>query len=296
MAATGTVEKEKIAGFVDSGYNRKNQERIAREEAELEELIRLQRGDAPKEEDEPKAQEPVKEPEDENLSGEEKSFKKRYGDLRRHMSEKEKEWQKKFEQLEARLNNTSAIVPPSSDEDLEAWIAKYPDVASVVKALADKAANERFKGADEELEELKSMRIEAKKEKAEAQIRKKHSDFDEIKVADEFHDWAEEQPKWIQDAIYENLEDPLALIRAIDLYKADKGLTTSAKKQKEKEAAGSIINKSSRVVVESDEGSFTFSESQVNKMSDKEYEKNEDKIVEAMRSGKFLYDMSGGAR
>lgn len=296
MAATGTVEKEKIASFVDSGYNRKNQERIAREEAELEELIRLQRGDAPKEEDEPKAQEPAKEPEDENLSGEEKSFKKRYGDLRRHMSEKEKEWQKKFEQLEARLNNTSAIVPPSSDEDLEAWIAKYPDVASVVKALADKAANERFKGADEELEELKSMRIEAKKEKAEAQIRKKHSDFDEIKVADEFHDWAEEQPKWIQDAIYENLEDPLALIRAIDLYKADKGLTTSAKKQKEKEAAGSIINKSSRVVVESDEGSFTFSESQVNKMSDKEYEKNEDKIMEAMRSGKFLYDMSGGAR
>lgn len=296
MAATGTVEKEKIAGFVDSGYNRKNQERIAREEAELEELIRLQRGDAPKEEDEPKAQETAKEPEDENLSGEEKSFKKRYGDLRRHMSEKEKEWQKKFEQLEARLNNTSAIVPPSSDEDLEAWVAKYPDVASVVKALADKAANERFKGADEELEELKSMRIEAKKEKAEAQIRKKHSDFDEIKVADEFHDWAEEQPKWIQDAIYENLEDPLALIRAIDLYKADKGLTTSAKKQKEKEAAGSIINKSSRVVVESDEGSFTFSESQVNKMSDKEYEKNEDKIMEAMRSGKFLYDMSGGAR
>lgn len=296
MAATGTVEKEKIAGFVDSGYNRKNQERIAREEAELEELIRLQRGDAPKEEDEPKAQETAKEPEDENLSGEEKYFKKRYGDLRRHMSEKEKEWQKKFEQLEARLNNTSAIVPPSSDEDLEAWVAKYPDVASVVKALADKAANERFKGADEELEELKSMRIEAKKEKAEAQIRKKHSDFDEIKVADEFHDWAEEQPKWIQDAIYENLEDPLALIRAIDLYKADKGLTTSAKKQKEKEAAGSIINKSSRVVVESDEGSFTFSESQVNKMSDKEYEKNEDKIMEAMRSGKFLYDMSGGAR
>lgn len=195
MAATGTVEREKIAGFVDSGYNRKNQERIAREEAELEELIRLQRGDAPKEEDEPKAQETAKEPEDENLSGEEKSFKKRYGDLRRHMSEKEKEWQKKFEQLEARLNNTSAIVPPSSDEDLEAWVAKYPDVASVVKALADKAANERFKGADEELEELKSMRIEAKKEKAEAQIRKKHSDFDEIKVADEFHDWAEEQPK-----------------------------------------------------------------------------------------------------
>lgn len=294
MAATGTVEKEKVAGFVDVGYNRKNQERIKREEAELEELIRLQQGGEPKDEEEPK--DPPKEPEDDSLSGEEKSFKKRYGDLRRHMSEKEKEWQKKFEQLEARLNNTSSIVAPSSDEDLEAWIAKYPDVASIVQTMAEKVANERFKGADQEIEELRTMRIEAKKEKAEAEIRKKHSDFDEIKVADEFHDWAEEQPAWIQDAIYENLDDPRALIRAIDLYKADKGLTVKDKKQKEKEAAGSIINKSSRVTVESDDGGFAFSESQVNRMSDKEYEKNEEKILEAMRTGKFKYDMSGGAR
>ena len=31
-------------------------------------------------------------------------------------------------------------------------------------------------------------------------------------------------------------------------------------------------------------------------MSDKEYEKNEDAIMEAMRSGSFEYDVSGAAR
>ena len=31
-----------------------------------------------------------------------------------------------------------------------------------------------------------------------------HPDFDEIRDGDEFHEWAEDQPKWVQDALYEN--------------------------------------------------------------------------------------------
>jgi len=37
-------------------------------------------------------------------------------------------------------------------------------------------------------------------------------------------------------------------------------------------------------------------ESQVQKMSPQEYEKRSDEIMEAIRSGKFIYDMSGSAR
>ena len=37
-------------------------------------------------------------------------------------------------------------------------------------------------------------------------------------------------------------------------------------------------------------------ESDVNKMSAQEYEKNADMIMEAIRSGKFIYDLSGNAR
>ena len=39
-----------------------------------------------------------------------------------------------------------------------------------------------------------------------------------------------------------------------------------------------------------------FSESQVAKMSDKEYDANEAAILESMKTGEFIYDVSGGAR
>ena len=39
-----------------------------------------------------------------------------------------------------------------------------------------------------------------------------------------------------------------------------------------------------------------FSESQVERMSTAEFAKHEEAIMEAMSSGKFLYDVSGAAR
>ena len=37
-------------------------------------------------------------------------------------------------------------------------------------------------------------------------------------------------------------------------------------------------------------------ESQVQKMSSQEYEKRADEVMEAIRTGKFVYDVSGSAR
>jgi hypothetical protein len=39
-----------------------------------------------------------------------------------------------------------------------------------------------------------------------------------------------------------------------------------------------------------------MSESRVNKMTSKEYEKQQDEIMEAIRKGEFIYDISGSAR
>ena len=46
----------------------------------------------------------------------------------------------------------------------------------------------------------------------------------------------------------------------------------------------------------SDVCSSDLKESDVQKMSAQEYEKNSDEIMEAIRSGKFVYDVSGSAR
>ena len=80
--------------FVDPTYsNRRGKQRIEESERELEELMK---GRIPEEEEEEPKAAPVAPKEDEPTDPEEKSFKKRYGDLRRHMSEKEKEWEEKF--------------------------------------------------------------------------------------------------------------------------------------------------------------------------------------------------------
>ena len=300
MPELAEVETPKTAGFVDRGYNHeKKRMRIEEEEKEIARLEAAQRGesteeDGPQEEEATETQEANSEVEEATLSPEEKSFKKRYGDLRRHMQEKEKEWNEKFEAFEKRMKK-EAIAPPKSDEDIEEWAKQYPDVAGIVETIAAKKAQEMFSKADARLKELDQAQSEAQRMKAENAIRKSHEDFDDLRASDEFHDWANEQPKWVQDALYENSDDPASVVRVIDLYKVDKGLTKTAKKAKAKDAA-STVTRRSKTDVDVDDASDVIRESEVAKMSDKEFEEKSDEINKAIRSGKFVYDVSGKAR
>ena len=299
MPELAEVETPKTAGFVDRGYNyEKKRLKLEEEEKEIARLEAAQRGESTEEdesqEEEVKAQEADSEVEEGTLSPEERSFKKRYGDLRRHMQEKEKEWNEKFEAFEKRMVKES-IVPPKSDEDIEEWAKQYPDVAGIVETIAAKKAQEMFSKADARLQELDKAQSEAERVKAENAIRKAHEDFDDLRASDDFHNWAEEQPKWVQDALYENADDPASVVRVIDLYKVDKGLTKTAKKAKAKDAA-STVTRRSKTSVDVDDASDTIRESDVAKMSDKEFEARSEEINKAIRSGKFVYDVSGNAR
>ena len=296
MPELAEVETPKTAGYVDRGYNYESRKkRMEAEEEEIKKLEAEQRGESEEENEEvTKTEEADTEAEEKALSPEEKSFKKRYGDLRRHMQEKEKEWNEKFEAFEKRMKK-EAIAPPKSDEDIEEWAKQYPDVAGIVETIAAKKAQEMFSKADARLKELDQAQSEAQRMKAENQISKSHEDFDDLRASDEFHDWANEQPKWVQDALYENSDDPASVVRVIDLYKVDKGLTKTAKKAKAKDAA-STVTRRSRTEVDVDDASDVIRESDVAKMSDKEFEARSEEINKAIRSGKFVYDVSGKAR
>jgi hypothetical protein len=294
---------------VDSASYNRNAARVAKEEAELQQLMKEHMGEqdtsdlqqeAPEspEEDvaskEPiKAKEVTKEEVETKLTKEEESFKKRYGDLRRHMQDKEQEFKVKLETLESRLNKAAKneLVLPKTEKEIEAWANQYPDVASIVEAIADKKASERSGDLDKRLKEIEGLRIDAKREKAEAELMAIHPDFSTIRSSDAFHGWAEEQPKWVQDAIYENVDDARSVARVIDLYKSDSGISKQKSNSSDK-AAASSVNARGRTTPESDESKSYFRESQVNKMSGKEYEKSADAIMEAIRSGKFVYDVT----
>jgi hypothetical protein len=288
----------------DSASHTRNAARIQRDEAELRALMEQHLGKEEEEREDAAYDRVVKaetvqaeagqQQEEVTLSKEEESFKKRYGDLRRHMQEKEQEYKIKFEQLQQQLDKAAKneLVLPKGEADIAAWAKKYPDVAAIVEAIADKKAAERSSDLDNRLKEIEDMRTQAKKDKAEAELMSLHPDFTQIRSDDAFHEWAESQPKWVQDALYENVDDARSVARVIDLYKADTGITKQRTTSSDK-AAASSVNARTRNTPETDESKSFFRESQVNKMSSKEYEKNADAIMEAIRSGKFVYDISG---
>ena len=280
------MKPEKKIAFANRKYT--NEEKRKMEEEELEQMLKEQKGEVEK----------TAEPEEaEPTNAEEKTFKKRYGDLRRHMQEKEQEFQTQIDELKKQLDSASRkeMKLPKSDEDLDAWAKNYPDVAAIVETIAIKKAKEQSSALEERMKVIDDMQSSAKKEKAEAELMRLHPDFGEIRDSDEFHEWAEEQPKWVQDALYDNDNDAKSAARAIDLYKADKGITAK-KPASSKDAAKSVETRNTRSKPQDDEASTYLRESQVQKMSPQEYEKRSDEIMEAIRTGKFIYDMSGSAR
>ena len=280
------MQSPKKVAFANRKYT--NEEKRKMEEEELEQLMKEQKGEV-EETAEPQEAEPT--------NAEEKTFKKRYSDLRRHQQKQAEEFKAELDAMKRQLEQATKkeMKLPKSDEDIEQWAADYPDVAAIVETIAMKKAREQSSALEERVKFIDEMQLNATKEKAEAALMQMHPDFDEIRDSDDFHNWAEEQPKWVQDALYDNDNDARSAARAIDLYKADMGIAKS-KPTKDKDAAKSVSTRNSRSRPQDDESSTYLKESQVQKMSPQQYEKMSDEIMEAIRSGKFIYDVSGSAR
>jgi hypothetical protein len=279
----------KTAMFMNRPYSQ--EERIKKDEEELERLIKEQKSAG-------EVNEEKEDGEETPTSAEERTFKKRYGDLRRHTQDKEKQFQKQLDDLKEQLGKATKkeMKLPKSDADIEAWAREYPDVAKIVETIAMKKAKEQSAELESRIQKIDEMSAEATKDKAEAALMQIHPDFDEIRDSDEFHEWAEEQPKWIQDALYENDNDARSAARAIDLYKSDKGIGKETSTKSNKSAAFEVSTKNTRTKVDATESGKKIRESTVQKMSAQQYEKQADTIMEAIRSGNFIYDISGSAR
>ena len=280
------MQPEKKVAFATRKYS--NADKRKEEEAELEQMLKEQRGEV---------EEVKEEVEEEPTNAEEKTFKKRYSDLRRHQQKQVEEFKTELAELKRQLSDATKkeMRLPKSDEDIEEWAKEYPDVAAIVETIAMKKASEQSSALEERIKAIDEMQLSATKEKAEAELMRLHPDFDDIRDSEEVHEWADSQPKWVQDALYENDNDARSAARAIDLYKADMGISKK-KPKSDKEAAKSVSTKNSRSKPQENEESSYLKESDVQRMSAQEYEKRSDEVMEAIRSGKFIYDISGSAR
>ena len=285
----GNVEPVKKTAFMSKPYSR--EDKIKKDEEELKQLLKEQKEEVKNDDNSETEGDNAKSPE-------EKTFKKRYSDLRRHQQKQAEDFKKEIETLRSQLSEATKkeMKLPKSDEDIEAWAKEYPDVAAIVETIAIKKSNEKAQELEDRMKAIDEMQHSATKEKAEAELMRLHPDFDDIRDSDAFHDWAEQQPQWVQKALYENDNDAKSAARAIDLYKSDTAKSEKVSKTDTKDAAKSINTKSRRSNPQADESSSYLKESEVQKMSAVQYEKNAEKVMEAIRSGKFIYDVSGSAR
>ena len=270
-----------------------HEDRIKKDEEELELLKKQAEGET----EEPVTEEKA-EDEEKPKNAEEKTFKKRYGDLRRHSQEKERDFQKQLDDLKAQLEKATKkeIKLPKTEAEIEEWAKEYPDVAGIVETIAIKKAKEQSDALEKRIKEIDELNAKTTKERAEVELLKIHPDFADIRESDDFHEWADEQPKWVQDALYEKSEDARSAARAIDLYKSDRNIGKKEKVNSSKEAAKAVSTKTQKTVPDAESKNSMIRESDIQKMTADEYEANSDTIMEAIRAGNFIYDVSGSAR
>ena len=289
----GTVEPvKKVLGIADKKYS--NRKSVEDEEKELDDLIKLQSEEVEAEEKQVAAEDVPDNPE-------EKTFKKRYGDLRRHSQQQQKELQEQLSSMQQQLDTATKnqIHLPKSEEEIESWSQEYPDVAAIIETIAIKKSKEQAQELETRITEIDNLQASANRDRAEVELLSIHPDFDSIRSSDDFHEWAEEQPKWVQDALYENETDARSAARAIDLYKIDKGIGKEEKKSTstiEKSAASLVETNSPKNIPDVEGNANTWKESDVEAMTADEYEEHSEAIMESLKTGTFIYDVSGRAR
>ena len=289
---------------------RKSDAGISKLEREIEELEKQNQETSQKETSEgveteetprevPNAEEKTEERREENpsvpsedegnqLEKDKTDWKKRFGDLRRYSQKTEDENKRLKEQLALLEGQTKAGnpgVPPLEPDQIKEWMEKYPQVAAIITNIAEEKTSERFS----EIESLKTLQEEIAREREEAVIRKSHPDFDDIVGSDAFHDWADTQPEPVQNALYKGSASEV--VWGLSLYKKEQGISSSTN---DIEAARSVTKSKTSEPSGSTKG--RWSESKVEKMSEKDFEEHWPEIQKAQREGKFVYDLSGGAR
>ena len=219
-------------------------------------------------------------------------YKKRYDDLKSHYDRKQNENKQKLEELEAKTrlaekNKAMAdYTPPKSDEDLEQFKKKYPDVYDVVETISQKQASRQVESLQEEVKTLRKREEDLVVQSAYRELVNAHPDFTELKDSQEFIDWLNTQPASISDGVTKNSKDSKWAIRVVDLYKADNGLSKSKPSSTVSAAQSVTKTKAKSVNVSGDTNKKIWKQSEIQKMSSRAYEKFENEIDIAFREGR----------
>jgi hypothetical protein len=217
-------------------------------------------------------------------------YKKRYDDLKKHYDSKLNEFKSREQELiEEATSNRTEYKAPKSEEELEEFKNNYPDVYEVVETVAHMQSETKAKVLEERLSKLQERENQLVRQSAEKRLMERHPDFEDIKNSDDFHGWAKEQPKSIQDWIYKNADDADLASRALDLFKKDFGIDApkakSSSKPTRKSAADMVSTKTKSIEPTQQK---VWSEKEIAAMSVAEFDRFEKEISDAMQEGRII--------
>jgi hypothetical protein len=214
---------------------------------------------------------------------EDRVFKKRYDDLKKHYDSTINKHKDEVTSLRSQLeSSTKEFVPPKSKTELEAWRKEYPDVYDMVETIAMDKATTQTAELENKYKSIQLQQEQIKKEKAEVELLKLHPDFNDIRTKDDFHEWAEQQDPTIQGWLYENTSNAKLAARAIDLYKMDTGQSKLTKKE-----AAKAISKTKKSTESDIPKKKVWTTSEISKLKAHEFEKFEKEIDLARLEGRI---------
>jgi hypothetical protein len=219
------------------------------------------------------------------VDAEEKVFKKRYDDLKRHYDSTVNKHKDDVSKLKRQLEESTEQVLPKTKEEIEAWKTKYPDVYDVIETIAHTKADDRTKQIQTGLKELESQQAVVQRDKAEIELSKFHPDYNDIRGDEKFHQWVSEQDSTIQGWLYENTSNAKLAARAIDLYKVDTG-HKKKKTNNSLEASKSVTSTSKRDINTANKKTWKVSD--IAKMKPAEFAKHEKDIDLARVEGRIV--------
>jgi len=224
------------------------------------------------------------------------NYKKRYDDLKKHYDDRISQFKQREQELlaENRVSQPEYKAPKTS-EDLQKFKTDYPDLYETVETVAHLQSERQIKDLQSQLSSVQKREADIMRREAESGLREAHPDFEDIRGSEEFHDWAKEQPGQIQDWVYKNAVDAKLAGKAIDLFKLERGLSTtpsgksrkSRQKQPTSESAADMVS-TKTTTVDAAQPKKVWTEREIAAMSLDQFDKLEEEINQAVSEGRVV--------
>ena len=232
----------------------------------------------------------------------EKTWEKRYADLRSYSAKKENEFKKQLEDLrtEVAQNKAKAVVTnlPKTPEEVKVWADTYKDTYDMIKTIAVGETQVQLDALQAQIDQLTTTNEQTTQEKAEAILTSLVPDWRELDADIEFHAWLNEDSRKSWKNIVYNSNNSHEIAEILITYKErmgkNKNVDILKPRKPDVNAALTVTNSKGADVKDNanSEGEI-IRESEVKALTRKQYEQYEDMIDAAIKEGRFVYDISG---